>query len=646
MTLRVKITIATIVFVINAIVISAVAGCVMIGNTSQNKINTIAETAVSDVAAKINDWMDKESARVEDLANIVSYHKYHSENRKNAEDFLAEYAATIPEVYAMYIGGFDNWCVFSDRWVPDVDYVITERQWYQDASKSATPIITDPYLDPSTNELVITIAQRVMTGDKVTAVVAADVFLTSVNDIVAGMKTDMKGYPTLVGATGLIVTHPNESYAPSISTSGVEQYHEFDEFYATDATSLKDYDGVDRKIFSVDIDTCGWTLHYFMDSNELGKDTQEALLTYILIIPLVVIILSTATYFIVKMLFAPLQAVSTTTSRMIQGDLSVKFDYTTDDEIGKICRVIEQTNETLHNYVENISSALGDMADGVFNKDASIEYAGDFAPIGVSLQQIQKKLRSVFADITEASDNLFSSASNVADGANDLANRATSQTQLIEEITNSIIETTTITEQNIVKTTEAREASHQTATSVESGNAKMKELLEAMDNIILTSQKIQEINHTIEDIAFQTNILALNASIEAARAGEAGKGFAVVADEVRNLASKSAEASSRTTELITESTTAIHSGKELADYTAESLDAILMQTKQVDAIINAIAESSEKQSTNMSSINKKTEQMSAHVTATAANAEESAAAAVEMNGQSQRLKELMTQFSI
>lgn len=444
----------------------------------------------------------------------------------------------------------------------------------------------------------------------------------------------------------MIVTHPYESYAPSISSSGEEQYHSYSDFYVTNATSLKDYDGVNRNIFSKNIDACNWTLHYFMDSDELGKDTQAALLTYILIIPAAVLILSTAIYFIVKMLFAPLQAVSSTTSRMIQGDLSVKFDYNTDDEIGKICRVIEKTNETLHNYVENISSTLGDMADGVFTKNTSIEYAGDFAPIGVSLQQIQKKLRDVFTNITEASDNLFSSASNVADGANDLANRATSQTQLIEEITSSVMETTAIAEQNIIKTAEAREASHKTATSVESGNVKMKELLAAMNNIILTSQKIQEMNHTIEDIAFQTNILALNASIEAARAGEAGKGFAVVADEVRNLASKSAEASSRTTELITESTTAIHSGKELADYTAESLDAILMQTKQVDVIINAIAESSEKQNENMNSISKKTEQISAHVTATAANAEESAAAAVEMNGQSQRLKELMTQFTI
>lgn len=77
MTLRLKITIATIVFVINAIIIAVITGCIMINNTASSKINTIAETAVSDVAAKVDDWMDKESARVADLANIISYHDYH-----------------------------------------------------------------------------------------------------------------------------------------------------------------------------------------------------------------------------------------------------------------------------------------------------------------------------------------------------------------------------------------------------------------------------------------------------------------------------------------------------------------------------------------------------------------------------------------
>ena len=99
----------------------------------------------------------------------------------------------------------------------------------------------------------------------------------------------------------------------------------------------------------------------------------------------------------------------------------------------------------------------------------------------------------------------------------------------------------------------------------------MAELLSAMEEIRIASEKIQEINKTIEDIAFQTNILVLNASIEAARAEEAGKGFSVVADEVRTLAGKSAEACGRTTALISEAAFAVRNGQQLADDTAETL---------------------------------------------------------------------------
>lgn len=646
MTLRTKITIATIVFVINAIVIAVISGCIMINNTASQKTSTIAETSVLEVASKVDGWMNKESARVADLANIISYHDYHGANRSKAESFLADYVATIPEVYALYIGCPDNWCVFSDGWVPDADYTITDRQWYTDACASTAPIITDPYIDMGTGELVITIAQRIETDGNVTAVVAADVFLTSVNEIIADMQLDLSGYPALVSASGMVVTHPNADYVPSITSSGEETYHDFKECYTQDGTTIKDYDGVTRKIFSAEVPTSGWSLHYFMDNSELSKDVQHTLLIYVLLMPVVLLILAAAIYFIVKRLFMPLTAVSTATARMIQGDLSVKFDYNSNDEIGQICRVIEQTNETLHTYVEDISNCLGQMAKGTFNKSTSIEYAGDFAPIGASLKEIQRTLCDVFTHITEASNNLFSSASNVADGSNDLAERATSQTQLIEEITSSVTETTEITQQNISRATEAKNASHSAAQSVTDSNDKMKELLAAMDSIIAISENIQNINKTIEDIAFQTNILALNASIEAARAGEAGKGFAVVADEVRNLAAKSAEASNTTTALIEESAQAIKNGKELADSTAEALNAILVQTKQVDEVINTIAQASAKQNENMLNVSHKTEQIATHITATAANAEESAAAAAEMNDQAHRLQELMNQFSI
>lgn len=643
MHLRTRITAMTIAFIINATIVAAIIGCVMTSSTSSSKINTIISTAVANVATEVDAWMCKESAHIADLANIIAYHKYATVNREKTEDFLADYVETIPEVYALYIGCADNWCVFSDRWIPDADYVITDREWYKEAANSATPIITDPYLDAGTGDLVITIAQRVQENNETVGVVAADVFLTSVNTIVSEMQLDMSGYPALVSANNMIVTHRNAEYSPSI-VNGKETYHNFDEFYTE--SSFVDYDGVGRHLFQQTIDSCDWSLYYFLDINELQRDSQTIVILYVTITPLIIIALAVATYFLTKMLFKPLVSVSETTAKMTQGDLSVKFDYKTDDEIGNICRVIENTNETLHDYVTDISNHLEAMSHGDFSSSISLEYIGDFAPIKKSLEDIQSALRDVFADISEASAALLSSAANVSEGASDLANSASNQAALVEEITSSIVVTTELAKSNIVSTHDAKQAANNAATTADDSNSKMTHLLAAINEIVTTSEQIQQINKTVEDIAFQTNILALNASIEAARAGEAGKGFSVVANEVKTLAGRSAEASKEATDLITASVEAVRRGKTLADSTAESLTAILEQAKQVDLVINSIAESSAQQNANMISVSEKTEQISSYITASTANAEESAASAVELNEQAFKLKELISRFTV
>ena len=179
-----------------------------------------------------------------------------------------------------------------------------------------------------------------------------------------------------------------------------------------------------------------------------------------------------------------------------------------------------------------------------------------------------------------------------------------------------------------------------------SSNQQMQEMISAMHEISDQSAQIRQIIKTIEDLAFQTNILALNASVESARAGEAGKGFAVVASEVRNLANKSTEASKHTSALIEDTIKAVEKGTGIANTTAKSLNLVVDSTKKVVTTVEKIASAAEWQAGSIAQITQGIGQISSVVQANSATAEESAAASEELSGQAQMLKSLVGQFRL
>jgi len=174
----------------------------------------------------------------------------------------------------------------------------------------------------------------------------------------------------------------------------------------------------------------------------------------------------------------------------------------------------------------------------------------------------------------------------------------------------------------------------------------MDEMTTAVAEIEKASQSISKVIKVIDDIAFQTNILALNAAVEAARAGVHGKGFAVVADEVRNLAAKSAEAAKDTNELISDSIEKSKLGTRLANETAESLDQIISNITENNAIVKKIIDSVDDQTSTIDKVNADIERVATITHNTSAAAEESAAASEEMSAQADVLKDLVARFNL
>ena len=174
----------------------------------------------------------------------------------------------------------------------------------------------------------------------------------------------------------------------------------------------------------------------------------------------------------------------------------------------------------------------------------------------------------------------------------------------------------------------------------------MQDMVVAMQEINKASEGISKIIKVIDDIDFQTHILACNAAVEAAIAGEAGKGFAVVAEEVRNLAAKSSSAAAETAEMIEDSIQKVEAGSRIANETAKALGEITAVVKQSEAIITEIAEASNYQATAITQIDQAIEQVSQVVQTNSATSEECAAASMELSNQATKVRDLLSIYKL
>ncbi len=201
-----------------------------------------------------------------------------------------------------------------------------------------------------------------------------------------------------------------------------------------------------------------------------------------------------------------------------------------------------------------------------------------------------------------------------------------------------------MTRQNADNANKTNETTRNNAKHIDEGSVAIKNMSQAMGGINDSAEKIQHIVKTIEEVAFQTNLLALNAAVEAARAGEAGKGFAVVADEVRNLAQRSAQAAKDTTELIHDTVERVRTGSQVAEALDASFSQIEGGSQSVSRLIAEITNATNEQAQGVDQVNTAMAQMDKVTQENAANAEETASAAVELSDEAKNLNGMVARL--
>ncbi|WP_026164009.1 methyl-accepting chemotaxis protein [Cupriavidus neocaledonicus] len=263
-----------------------------------------------------------------------------------------------------------------------------------------------------------------------------------------------------------------------------------------------------------------------------------------------------------------------------------------------------------------------------------------------ALAAMQSSLSGIVAEVRSGADSMASATQQISTGNLDLSQRTEEQASSLEETAASMEELTTVVRQNADNARQAGVLAGEASQIALKGGEVVGRVVDTMNEINGASRKVVEIISVIEGIAFQTNILALNAAVEAARAGEQGRGFAVVAGEVRNLAQRSASAAKEIEALISESGQRVESGTRLVAEAGQTMGEIVQAVRRVTDIMNEIGAASQEQTSGIEQVSQAVTQMDQVTQQNAALVEEAAAAAGALEEQAQKLKNVVSVFTV
>jgi methyl-accepting chemotaxis protein len=306
--------------------------------------------------------------------------------------------------------------------------------------------------------------------------------------------------------------------------------------------------------------------------------------------------------------------------------------------------LVEQQTTQLNDSMRNIVAASGLLKSTVLFGSVTALALVIVLSWAIT-RSITNPINRIVASLNEGADQVNDAAGQISAASQQLAEGASEQAASLEETSSALEQMAAMTRTNAEHARQANDLSGQATCAAQDGDQTMSRLNEAMAQIDESSSQISKIIKVIEEIAFQTNLLALNAAVEAARAGEHGKGFAVVADEVRSLAQRAAQAARETTGLIEDSVGKVKEGTQVATDVGRALGAIVGDVSKVTHLINGITKASNEQAQGVDQINTAVSQMERVTQQNASGAEESAAAAEELAVQAANVKSMVEELA-
>ena len=484
-------------------------------------------------------------------------------------------------------------------------YDPTGRAWYKQSVQAGRAVVTKPYTDVVTKKPMVSFTAQVTNNGELQGVVAAAVFLDGVSDVVKAVHPTPASFAFLVDHDGLMLAHPDAQWINKPATQWVPELsaERLNSFSSAEKSIEISLDGASKLLYATPIKGTEWTLMVAMDKADVNAGMRHAgrsaLLAILLVAALAALLMGVITKTVFKRLSQVTVAMEGVSSG--EGDLTMRLPEGGQDEVSQIARAF---NTFVH------------------------------------------KITAILQEIRDTSEAVKSASSEIASGNFNLSSRTEGQAGALEETASAMEQLTATVKQNSDNANQASELALTASSIAERGGEVVGNVVATMAAINQSSHQIVDIIAVIDGIAFQTNILALNAVVEAARAGEQGRGFAVVASEVRSLAQRSAQAAKEIKILIDSSVARVSEGGILVEQAGLTMVEIVSSVKNVSGIVSDIAGASAQQRSGIEEINRAITNMDETTQQNAALVEQASAAAQSLQDQAARLAAVVGGFKL
>ncbi|MGF1760370.1 methyl-accepting chemotaxis protein [Photobacterium sagamiensis] len=552
----------------------------------KGEIETLVTKSVDEIVSGISNTVNSELNSRKALARYAASMVEEDLSLNNIESVISQ--PTIKNTFLLTGFGFESDGSYTSNdpnWNPGASWDPRSRPWYKDTKNARDLIITAPYADSVTNEILVSIATPIMQASQFKGAIFFDVSLAGMAETVNKVSLFDAGYLFLVSDNGTVIAHPDtkmNGQPMSAFLSGIS---------ISNSIQTTELDGALIDVSFAKIEGQSWFIGVVLDKS-IAYAAVDELKTNSIVYSLIALVLGIiALLLLIKVLMRPLQALNAAIQDVAsgQGDLTQRLETNTDEEFAELARGFNAFTEKLQNLIIQTKGLSQDIMKGTEQTAAGAKHSAE--AMSIQLEELEQ--------LATAMNEMASTSSDVAGNAQGAAAAA-------QEADSAVIDGS-----NIV--------SH-TSTAISDLSVQIDQAVDVVKQLEHATSNIETILKVINEIADQTNLLALNAAIEAARAGDSGRGFAVVADEVRTLAQRTQQSTTEIRQMIEQlqsgassAVTVMGQSKETASSTVikaheadEALERIRIAIQQISDMNMQIASAAEEQSLVAEEINSNT----------------------------------------